>query len=347
MRALRVNADYESVLFHGRPAPAMVNQSLEFLAFFLSPKPLLSQKRYAPDYLDYVHEKTGHRPRVLEHADEVENWWGLLKDTERERWWNSKLTSVEFLRSKSWIDGLCVLSSQQESLPTSHGSYLLKDPYSMSGQKFQVVSAGGAIQWRDHKVLIAEPLLNRKWDFSSYVFPNEKCITYQNLVDQNFQYRGSIFPNWTQADLNHLPFYSSINPELWEEYQSRLSEVVSFYSRFPNEIGFSIDAFVYEKNGLLIHPLCEVNYRRTMGRIAYELSERFAKDDPWTGMFLFKPGRMPAWKQLKSDPNMLVLSPGDTRFEVLFLKAKDRTQALEKIESLETLLPHAQAAIHL
>lgn len=345
MKALRVNADYESVLFHGRPAPAMVNQSLEFLAFFLSPKPLLSQKKYAPDYLDYVHEKTGHRPSVLEHADEVENWWGLLKDTERERWWNSKLTSVEFLRSKSWIDGLCVLAPDQDSLSPKHGPYLLKDPHSMSGQKFQVVGTSGEIQWRGHKVLIAEPLLNRKWDFSSYVFPNQKRIIYQNLVDNNFQYRGTIIPNWTCADVEHLSFYSSVNPQMWDEYERRLNEVISFYSRFPNEAGYSVDAFVYEKSGLFIYPLCEVNYRRTMGRVAFELSERFAREGHWTGMFLIKPDKTPAWRTLKTDPDFLVLSPGDTRFEVIFLKAKDYAEAKERVSDLKRLLPNAQASI--
>jgi hypothetical protein len=193
---------------------------------------------------------------------------------------------------------------------------------------------------------LAEPLLKRIWDFSVYVFPSGKKIFYRNLVDGKFQYRGTIFSNWKNPELELLSFYNSVKASNWTIYRERLEEIILHYSRFPNDVGYSVDGFVYQvESDLRIHPLCEVNYRRTMGRIAFELAELYSGEAQWLGMFLVKPRPVPAWTLLKERLDVFALSPGDTRFEVILIKAENEREARNKIQELNELLPHSQAAI--
>ena len=129
MKSIKVNADYESVLFHNKPLP-VINESLEFLALYLSDKPLLSQKKYADHFLDHVESFTGIRPSIVKDQS-FENWWGDLRNIELEKKLNSKEMSAEFysdnlvVRSKfSNIDadkpkGLIIQTASQISLNLS------------------------------------------------------------------------------------------------------------------------------------------------------------------------------------------------------------------------------------
>ena len=89
MKSWKVNADYESVLFGNRPGPAIINQSLEFLVFFLEDEPLFTDKKYDPAYLKYLEKVTGKIPSILSQGS-YENWWGALRDLNLERKLNSK-----------------------------------------------------------------------------------------------------------------------------------------------------------------------------------------------------------------------------------------------------------------
>ncbi|MFL5785389.1 MAG: hypothetical protein ACJ76H_12300, partial [Bacteriovoracaceae bacterium] len=114
--------------------------------------------------------------------------------------------------------------------------------------------------------LIVEPLLKRSHDFSHYVFPDGKVIRYENLVDERFQYRGTVI-----AD--ELSFAGEVEKNEWTQFESRLEKIIHYYGK-DSLYGYSVDSFVYEKNGeFLIYPLCEVNARRTMGRLAWEFSQ--------------------------------------------------------------------------
>jgi len=96
MKALRVNADYEVELFHNKIASPAINQSIEFMLFFLKDNPLYSQKIYSTDYLNYVEKITGHVPQIVNKGS-YDNFWGALKNKDLEKWWNSKITHTELI----------------------------------------------------------------------------------------------------------------------------------------------------------------------------------------------------------------------------------------------------------
>jgi hypothetical protein len=344
MKTFKVNADYESVLFRGQiGSPALIH-SLEFLYFFLETDALLTDKNYSEDYLDYVEQISGHKPCLVKKASSISNWWGECKDLEKERWWNSKITSAEFLLTKGWIKDLYILKNENDlSQLNSLKKYLFKDPFLMSGQKFQTNKEN--LVWNKEKILIVEPLLKRLYDFSTYIFPDRKMIVYENLVDERFQYKGSYFNHIHSATLQKLSFYPQINHALWDQFQNQLLEIIAFYSSKENRMGYSVDSFVFEDDGIKLYPLCEVNYRRTMGRIAYELGLKYGGNKSWIGFFLLKTGNEPLWKKIKNlvpqfsqQSGVLVLSPGDTRFEILLVRAENKEEARE-------LLSHAETAI--
>lgn len=358
-KAIRVNADYEAELFHGKKAPQVINQSLEFFSFFLDSRPLFTEKRYDINYLNYVEELTG---RVIEFTKEApyENWWGPLKDPTIERSFNSKLTSTSLNLQEGWCQDTHIIKelSDLDKLQ-SERSYVIKDPFGMSGQKFRIIKTEDEKRALAKLVqagpLIAEPFFERLFDFSHYIFPDKKRIAYQNLVDKKFQYKGSLFPDYTMADLPHLSFYSLISHSEWEIFRSQLERINQYYAKFSNEVGYSIDSFVYsEKGELRIRSLSEVNYRRTMGRMAYELALKFSGERKWARLLLGK--CLGSFFEIKRrlqnvlleesrSSGVIILSPGDTRFDMLFLCARDEKEGKELLSKVMLLLPDGQFSV--
>lgn len=338
MKPLRVNADYEVELFHNRPAPDVINQTIEFFLFFLSDRVLYSKKTYSEDYLKRVEKITHHKP-VITHRGPFENYWGTLKNLEIEKWWNSKITSTELIIKEKWCGKSRILKSIEDLSGLSWDeTYLLKDPYAMSGQKFILLRDIDPIDLKlsiIEKALhsgpqILEPYFNRRYDFSQYVFPDGAIVAYENLVDAKFQYKGSVFSNHHSASLTDLSFYSEISAEEWNKFKAQTERIIQYYTQKPNEVGFSIDSFVYEENGeLKIRVMSEINYRRTMGRVAFELSKKFAAQNLWTALVLVKVGAY------QNHADILVLSPGDSRFDILFLKASSVQQGEELLRLTE------------
>lgn len=343
MKPLRVNADYEVELFHNRPAPGVINQTIEFFLFFLNERTLYSKKKYKQSYLDRVESLTGHKPQVTDKGP-YENFWGLLTDLEVEKWWNSKLISTELIIKNNWCERTKIIRSVTDLADINWTQdYLLKDPFAMSGQKFQLLRSIDSTEIKIALVLkalsagaqIFEPLFNRRYDFSQYVFPDDKIIAYQNLVDAKFQYKGSVFSNHLSSRLEDLSFYSDLSQESWKQFKQQTQTIIEYYKQQPNQVGFSIDSFVYEENGeLKIRVMSEINYRRTMGRVAYELSQRFSPNDPWSALVLVKP------HAFRANKNIMLLSPGDSRFDILFLHA-------ENSEAGKELLAHTEHAVKL
>jgi hypothetical protein len=354
MKALKVNADYEVELFHQKLAPPGINQSIEFLLFFLESRPLFSGKKYSSEYLHYVEKLTRHPPRIVNKAP-YENYWGALKNIEVEKWWNSKLTSTELIIQKGWCtDTLIIRSENDLKKINANRDLLLKDPYGMSGKKFQLLRSGTSLKERQEVVrqalknhpIIIEPYFNRRFDFSQYLFPDGKLIAYQNEVDEKFQYKGTAFNCVQSACLEDLSFYPLISEDKWAHFKDQTQQIIEFYSFHPNELGYSIDSFIYEEHGeLKIRIMSEINYRRTMGRMTYELSERYAANKSWTALLMAKTSANPLWKILAGIEGVMVLSPGDSRFEILFLCADNRTEGFQLIEKINRLLPDTKFTV--
>lgn len=337
MNPIRVNADYESVLFLNQPAPPIVNQSLEFLAFYLDERPVLTPKKYSNEYLTHIEKLTGREVHLVSHGDSV-NWWGELKNIPLEQLLNSKITSTQFLIEQGWVKDLLVIESI-ENLKTLNRDkiWLLKNPYLMSGQKFYTLFPNEELKENSISFpVIAEPLLERCFDFSHYFFSDGRSICYENLVDSRFQYKGSKFSESNSVE--SLSCYQQINPDKWEQFKYRLSKIDTYYRNLGAQ-NFSVDSFVYKINGeLFIYPMCEVNVRRTMGSCAFEIFKTL-KHEFKCGAVLLKKSIGESFESLKeiehSEKGVIVLSPGDTRFNIFLVLAQNQTELQNKINLIQ------------
>ncbi len=368
MKSLRVNADYETELFYGHSGAAIMNQSLEFLTFFLETNPIFTAKKYPPAYFEYIESIVGSKPTLIS-SGEFKNWWGELRDLELERKLNSKVTSSELCISQLKECNIQIIHTLSDyHAPESQVPMIAKNPYGMSGQKFKLFTPEALIsegpEWLKkslpHGPIILEPLLKRQKDFSHFVFPDEKVICYQNLIDHKFQYRGTLFRDIQKPSIQSLAFYSDIDPRNWETFKHQLALIQNYYSSFPSEFGYSIDSFTFQGEfHSQIRTLCEVNFRRTMGRVAYDLSSKVASKLTWS-LFLMgksqgsKGGFQFLHKTLKpillnseNESGIVILSPGDTRFEIFLIKARDEKSGLECLRKLKELLPDGEFAIEL
>lgn len=358
MKPYQVNADYESVLFHLKSSPPVVNQAIEFLLFFLESRTLYSRKKYSQAYLEHVKTVTGREAAVTSEGA-FENYWGPLNNFELEKWWNSKLTSTQLLIDRKWCEQTRILRKEADLAELSWDeTYVLKDPTGMSGQKFQLVRTSESISERRAQILrtlasghqILEPWFDRKFDFSQYVFPDGKVIAYQNHVDGKFQYKGTLFSDHETPTLESLPFYSRLSPRVWEQFRQQTQEIIQFYSQKKNQLGYSIDSFVYEEGSeLKIRAMSEINYRRTMGQVTYELSKLYGTFGNWSALLVLKCVVLekPLWEILKPLREVLVLSPGDSRFDLIFLSAGDEASAREVVSQMNALLAHTELSVQI
>jgi hypothetical protein len=363
---LRMNADYEGQLFYGRPGPQILNQSLESLIFFLENRPVVTAKKYHPEFLDYIESLTHHRPQILPSADFVQNWWGDYQKVDLERKLNSKITSAELIQEKKWCERTFVIREDNDiNLVPFDRTYLVKNPYGMSGQRFLTIDSslphGDLIyqvkQWIKSGPLIVEPLLDRKSDFSCYVFSELSQIYYENMVDSHYQYKGTIFSNYLSPDLEHLSFYNDLALSSWHQYQKQVHEIIKYYKSLKDISGFSIDSFIYVEDELKIRTLSEVNYRRTMGRVTYELAKRFNQDRPWAQLIIGKSsqseGGFVSFKNRLSDllwsigkdSGFIILTSGDSRFEILYLLATGHLEAEKYTKELALRFPTYNFAV--
>jgi hypothetical protein len=349
MRALRVNADYELALFEGRAGPKIVNESVEFLALFLEERPLYSQKTYADCYLRHVEELTGRAPRITA-AGPAENWWGSLADLSRERRLNSKEVILPFSA------GTALVTAVDEFRPRPGTRYLLKSAHGMSGQNFLVwdeatprVALAKLLDRCDR--LVAEPLLDRRRDFSHYVLSPATVICYENLVDERFQYKGTLFSDLRAPDFPSLSFSGDVSAPVRERFLREFAELRAFVAGLGVAGGYGVDSFTYAAGAeTRVRTISEINYRKTMGLVAWLLSNRFSAGDPWTMFFLARPPKKPdvftyIRERTAGLPGLFYLSPGDTRFEVFLLTAPTAAVGRARLAELRALLPDCELPV--
>ena len=351
MKAIKVNADYESVLFRNKPLP-LINESLEFLAFYLDDRPLLTRKKYPFEYLKHIESIVGHQPRCVSQGD-FENWWGPLTDLEVERELNSKLMS------STLCSDTLILKNMSDLPSLGNKIFLAKNPFGMSGQNFAMVGQDrleNLEQMLKNGPVVLEPFFDRQFDFSHYIFPNGISICYQNIVDKKFQYRGTIFRDYTSPILSGLKFYPEISRDKWEQFQSLFGEIVKIYSTSNARTGFSIDSFIYSEDGeLKIRGLSEVNYRRTMGAVAFELAVKYSGIRRFCAFLLSKSNGL-NFSQLKEklspiawrhdlSRGVMLLSPGNVRYDMFLISALNEAEGKVLLSELKLLLPDSEFSV--
>ncbi len=346
MKPIKVNADYEITLFENKSPPKVINHSLEFLALYLENRPLVTDKFYSKNFIEHVTQISGSVPSFSNEV-EFENWWGSLKNIPLEKKLNSKLFSSRFTPGLQVISDISHLNIQEGQI------YLAKNPFGMSGQNFVKFQKGEEYellpQLKKSKSLLIEPFLDRKKDFSHYVFPDGTYIGYENIVDDRFQYKGSIFTNLNDPSFKSLSFYHEVSKSEWDRFENEFQSIREAMKSEGAIEGYSVDSFTYFEDGKLkIRTCSEINYRKTMGLVTWLLSKKYANDNQSSMLILSHSLKSSGeFSTIKSLQGCLHLSPGDTRFEIYFIAASDSEKLKEKFHELKILLPDGQFSVEI
>lgn len=307
--ALKVNIDFEEVLFRQRPQPHL-NESLEFLAFWVESRALLTKKSYPPSYLSYVAQHTGVQPRVKREGNH-ELWWGDLSCPELVRTIAQKSFCFNFFKQSWQLEGICPQSWQEvEDYLVTHPRCLLKGEGKMSGRGHRIITSVElpTLRQTHFEPCVLEPLFERAEDISAlYVSDEEKFVFYKNQIDKKFQWRA-----------NH------ISPELDvpERWIRELEMLRGTLSHLGYQGPFSVDAFIYRKGTELeFYPGSEINPRKTMGWVNYKLKEKWHRVSSLLGMEP-KSLTLSQWEQLAQNSEVLLLSPPENKFLIYWIGAE-------------------------
>lgn len=270
MRPVSVNVDFEETLL-GRPARLSLRASVEFLALWVQSRPVLASRPYSEEYLKYVSEKSGH-PTAIATQGDAEEWWGDTRQQELMRRLSSKTEFRSWWQTRWPLDARNCFSWTELTETIQAGPWLIKKSDGMSGRgHIKVIAAElPALRERLEKSLsqgvVVEPLYQRTRDLSALWLAEEKrFIYYANMIDDRFQWRGTILESST---LDSVPSGTG-------DWASYLGELQGFVGERGYHGPFSVDAFFYQTNdGDKFHPGSELNPRKTMGWVSYQLWEK-------------------------------------------------------------------------
>jgi hypothetical protein len=159
-------------------------------------------------------------------------------------------------------------------------------------------------QWKKQLPVIAEPWVSRQFDFSTQWFINqEKHITYLGSTlchnDQRGQYTANDVGDENLLFGSHLHFLHA-HKKAVEPILRKMATLGYF-----GNVG--IDAMVYTQlDHLILHPIVEINARKTMGFVALQFQKHHFPND--TIRFSFshtKQGYLPDHLQLKNGKTVL------------------------------------------
>ena len=265
MKRLFTNFNYEVQLQSRRRTTLVsekeINRNFEFIFFFMEKEKsiLINQNEYSQEYLDHIESLGLNVPEFDSVDNDITFWWGALEDLDHERTLNSKITSTQIAqRLKMCLPNTEVIFSEKEfkkyiELNKGYEEFFIRLPFSVSAQGcFRYKPGSKTPKPVDFsKGLILEPYLNKIKDFGCYITVDGDFIKWQNFTHNSGRYIGG------RLIKDELPF---------SNYKASMMLVLNEYMNLGIKKGIQIDSFLYESEGTRhIYPLCEVNYRKTMG----------------------------------------------------------------------------------
>lgn len=291
-----VNLDYEAYLFdshYHENADQFVRAVKEFEhVFFLFAKKsdsMITYNEYSEeDLLRY--QKLGFEiPKLTPKARinknlPIDYWWGRKHDLPLEKFLNSKLTSIMIAKKLhlGFYQGAVVNSYAEFLTHLNHHpeitEWVLKNPFGMSGRGHYLFSTDKKIP--EHIVksrTILEPLYKRVLDLGTTFIVEDGKIVDQFMVinfnDHIGQFKGA-GTSLNQKAIGH--FLEKAFGIAIDLIQGQLQQIADEYLQHKPQNNIQIDSFFYldQNNKFQFYPLVEVNCRKTMGLVVYQLAKR-------------------------------------------------------------------------
>lgn len=262
-----VNIDFEESLKSedfSFPKWKKINRELEYLYFWDtdSDAPLWTKEDFSKEYTDYVSNLVGLYPQWTSSGAPSKLWWGQLNNKDefyKQKKINSKVIASltrEKLGINPFSSFVCENNRELEKTIRSFGDedYVIKENFCFSGR---------GLHFKEYKNIdfpvVAELWKKRVRDFSLFERDGEvQCI--QSQVNHNGTFKGSII----KPDVSE-------RRELVEKFQ----EIREYYQREYDAYELQLDSYQFlDDSRLEFQFLGEVNHRRTLGTIFYELHKK-------------------------------------------------------------------------
>jgi hypothetical protein len=319
------NSDFEDQIFSDKKIQfnsSKQNQEFEYFISYLDPtKNIFTSKQYSGDFHQYIKSFTGVEFKCANKAKKIIPWCSdyLYKGDCLK--YQSKTQFYLYMKKNAYHEHE---STFIDSMDKVEAGYLYKDPHSVSGMgHYSFPKNKNVIEKKIQQniELIKEESLNRVKDFSTLIIDNKIVAIYENIIDRNYFYSGTIF----QRD-------EAVPQAFKSEYEAFIGKLCIDFSDYRGVM--SIDSFLYLKNGeVKLFKACEVNLRKTMGYIAYSLKEKYFSS---TNYFCFRiiykkmnEGISYEIIDMEFGGRVKFLSPLVNRFQVVIFDCKSRVEYIE------------------
>lgn len=334
-----VNAEYERELFKDIVKPLTDQEILQsrvsrqYLFYYINQDPDASLISYwdipeaSRNYLESLGIKL---PKHTKDKSNSVNWYGELRDLELERNLNNKLSVYELLKSFDELPAdVHIVNSSPEIKnilkSSDHKKWILKSPYSCGGQNIRFITSSEEIPDSLEYTHILEPYLDRVLDLSLYYDPKTKDkFYYVSHIHQNCTYLGGrIYQDRTMLDqdLKNDGVY-----DVFMEVIQKLERYLEVIKKYKLSQPVTLDSFIYRENNLLKgYPLCETNYRISMGTINQSL-RKFLPEKGVGLLMALKADHSKDWKSIlpysqDNKTGIISLNEGNPRSAILLLSA--------------------------
>ncbi len=268
MKTYLTNFDFEECLKKENFQPPKYNKvsaSLEFIFFWLCKKneQLYTEKKYDQEYLAFIQQMRGQEVYFTQDKKtSLIPWWGKLEsenDWLKEREVNSNITSQK-IREKLNLNTLnSKLITNKDELNAYRADcdtqVVFKEEFGFSGRGLHFDTSESM-----SFPVVGEKYVQRVRDFGIRMTKDGHYLV-QNLIDSKGAYKGSLVK------------------DKFEEGDSILTSSQKIFEHYRQQFSLSslqIDCFQYLEEGeLKFNPLCEVNHRKSMGGLAWNLHKEF------------------------------------------------------------------------
>lgn len=272
-------------------------------------------------------------PYLTKRRD-VTNYWGALENVEVERKLNSKIFSLEIENELdiNFCDKQLCRNKQELDLYIQrhkHQKLLYQHPSLFSGIGQGILDSSHCLK---EFPLICSCHLHRRLDFGSVIYPDGNMIRYVNLVNQKGRYVGTILVpddefSFLVAQMVGKPL--EVVETVLTENLHHLYKVDKRVREEGANAPCQYDSFLFDDGVLRSYPLVEINYRKSMGQLFYQMN--LVRQDHYCFF----------WLQLKSESIIGVgekLSPDGRRFSLFRYIAPNLQNLVERVTQLKTSL---------
>lgn len=263
-----VNIDFEESLqsdAYSFPTWQKINRELEYL-FFWDTKTkgkLWTKESFDSSYTTYVANLVGDTPRWTSEGIPQKIWWGQLNEKNeflKQKTLNSKIQAClnrEKIGISPFTSYICDDEKELQEIINKIGDdeFVIKEDFCFSGRGLHFKK-----QAKFKYPVVIEPWVKRVRDFSLFERDGKvQCI--QSQVNHQGTFKGSL-----------------IKPEISEsaELIEKFHLIKEYYEKEYEAFELQVDSYQFLRNSKLEYQfLGEINHRRTLGTVFYDLHKKF------------------------------------------------------------------------